>query len=87
MHRHVEIPNDLQKSALSVFQLPLPEEVEAYYAFTDIEEQCAWAQDHLTPMTREYDVGCHLPLLSRVVDVIPIIYRFPEKEVDVESKM
>ena len=84
MHRHTEIPNDLQKPAVSTFELPLAPEVEAYYAFTDMSAQSEWAQLHLLPMTREYDVGCYLPLLKRVIDVYPVIYRFPEKEVDVE---
>lgn len=84
MHRHIEIPNDLQKPAVSTFELPLAPEVDAYYAFTDMSAQSEWAQLHLQPMTREYDVGCYLPLLKRVIDVYPVIYRFPEKEVDVE---
>lgn len=87
MHRHTEIPNDLQKPAVSVFELPLPEEIETYYGFTDMDAQSRWGQENLLPMTREYDVGCYLPLLKRVVDVFPTIYRFPEKEVDVESQL
>lgn len=87
MHRHAEIPNDLQKAALSVFELPLPAEVETFFSFTDLDQQSEWTKENLTPMTRVYDVGCYLPLLARVVDVYPTIYRFPEKEVDVESKL
>jgi hypothetical protein len=87
MHRHIEVPNDLQKPAISAFVLPLAPEVDQYYAFTSIEEKDAWVAMHLSPMFRDEDIGCHLPMLTRVVDVYPTIYRFPEKEVDLSNNV
>lgn len=84
MHRHQEIPNDLQLPAISVFELPLPEEAESYFKFTSLEEKEDWTQEFLVPMMRDEEVGCHLPMLKRVIDVIPKIYRFPEKEVNLD---
>ncbi len=87
MHRHVEIPNDLQKPAISVFVLPLPDEVDEYYAFTSIEDKDKWVTAHLSPMFRSEEMGCYLPMMARVVDVYPTIYRFPEKEVDLSNNV
>ena len=87
MHRHTEVPSDLQKPAISAFVLPMPSEVEEYYGFTSIEEKDAWVTMHLSPMFRDEEVGCYLPMLARVVDVYPIIYRFPEKEVDLSNNV
>lgn len=85
MHRHLEVPSDLQKPAISAFVLPLPEEVEEYYAFTSMEDKDAWVTRCLMPMMRNEDMGCYLPMMGRVVDVYPTIYRFPEKEVDLSN--
>lgn len=87
MHRHVEIPSDLQKPAISVFVLPLAEEIQEFYSFTELEAKEDWVQKHLSPMFRDEEMGCHLPMLSRVVDVFPTIYRFPEKEVDLSNSV
>jgi len=87
MHRHIEVPNDLQKPAISAFVLPLPEEVEEYYAFTSMEDKDEWVTRCLSPMMRNEDMGCYLPMMARVVDVYPTIYRFPEKEVDLSNNV
>lgn len=85
LHRHTEIPNDLQKSALSQFVLPMPAEVKKLLPLTEMEEKEIWKDAHLVAMIRDQTIGCHLPMLKDVVDVYPIIYRFPAKELDVSK--
>lgn len=85
MQRHLEVPSDLQLPAISTYVLPLAEEVEQHNSFLSMEEKDEWVAAHLSPMFRDEEVGCHLPLLSRVVDVYPTIYRFPEKEIDLSN--
>lgn len=87
MHRHLEIPNDLQKPAISVFVLPMVDEVEQYYGFTSMGDKDEWVAANLSPMFHDEEVGCYLPMLARVVDVFPVIYRFPEKEVDLSNSV
>jgi hypothetical protein len=85
MMRSREIPNDLQKPAVWIYVLPKPLEVKTFYEDLEtLEDREAWESTHLQPMMRDHDVGCHLPMLQRVIDVFPTVYRFPEKEVDVE---
>lgn len=83
LHRHTEIPNDLQKAALSVFVLPTPQAVKELLPFTEAEEKEVWKDVNLVPMIRDQVIGCHLPMLKDVVNVYPTIYRFPAKELDV----
>ena len=85
LHRHTEIPNDLQKAALSVFVLPTPLQVKALLPLVEAEEKDVWKDLNLVPMIRDQVIGCHLPMLKEVIQVYPIIYRFPEKELDVAS--
>lgn len=88
MMRSKEIPNDLQKPAVWVYILPKPLEVKAFYEELEtLEQREDWEAVHLQPMFKDVEVGCHLPVLRRVIDVYPTIYRFPEKEVDVERAM
>ncbi len=85
MVRSSEIPNDLQKPAVLVYIVPKPLEVKMFYEDLEtLEDREDFESSHFQPMFRHVEVGCHLPLLRRVVDVYPTIYRFPEKEVDVE---
>lgn len=85
MMRSKEIPNDLQKPAVWVYILPKPLEIKQFYEDLEtLEEREDWEAVHLQPMMKDVDMGCHLPILRRVIDVYPTVYRFPEKEVDVE---
>lgn len=83
LHRHTDIPNDLQKAALSAFVLPMPEELKELMTLVESEKKEEWQDKYLSPMIRDEVVACHLPMFSAIVDVKPIIYRFPEREVDV----
>jgi hypothetical protein len=88
MMRSKEIPNDLQKPAVWVYLLPKPLEVKIFYEDLEtLEQREDFEAVHFQPMIRDMDVGCHLPILQRVIEVYPTIYRFPEKEVDVERAM
>jgi hypothetical protein len=86
MCRSKEIPNDLQLPAVWVYVLPMPDEVKYFYeSLASLDERKDWENHHLQPMIKDFEVGCHLPILKQVIDVYPKIYRFPEKEVQVEN--
>lgn len=88
MMRSAEIPNDLQKPPVWVYVLPKPLEVKIFYEDLEtLEQREDWEAVHLQPMMKDEDVGCHLPILKHVIDVYPTVYRFPEKEIDVEKAM
>lgn len=86
MARSADIPNDLQRPALSVYVLPMPPEVDHFYnSIASLEERSEWEDENLQPMFRDVHVGTSLPLYKHVINVMPTVYRFPEKEVDVEK--
>lgn len=86
MVRSKEIPSDLQLPAVWVYVLPEPEEVETFYKKLEtLEDREAWESANLLPMMRDVHVGTQLPVLKRVIEVTPIVYRFPDKEVQVDK--
>ena len=86
MVRSKEIPSDLQLPAVWVYILPNPEEVDVFYnKLETLEDREDWESVHLQPMFRDVNVGTHLPMLKRVIDVYPTVYRFPDKEVQVDK--
>jgi hypothetical protein len=88
MMRSSDIPNDLQRPAVLVYVLPMPPEVDHFYnSITTLEERTEWEDENLEPMFRDVHVGTSLPLYKHVINVMPTIYRFPEKEVDVEREL
>ena len=84
MYRQEDIPNDLQKPALEVFELPMPDEVSEFLLAYQEDAREAWIASHLVPCPPGLDMGCHLPFLKQKCDVKPVIYRFPERELDME---
>lgn len=84
LYRQTEIPNDLQKAALNVYELPMPDCVLDLLPLITEKEREEWKEMHLEPNASKHDLGCHLPFLKTCVDVLPVIYRFPERELDVE---
>ena len=88
MMRSSDIPNDLQRPAVLTYTLPMPPDVDHFYkSITTLEERSEWEDENLEPMLREAEVGTSLPMLKRVVEVMPVIFRFPANEVDVEKQM
>jgi len=87
VYRQKEIPNDLQKAAIELYELPMPEEVFDFLTAVGSEAREKWEAQHLVPTLAGVELGCHLPFFHKVVNVIPEVYRFPEKEVDVMSKL
>lgn len=88
MMRSSDIPSDLQRPAVLTYVLPMPEDIEYFYQkITTLDERSEWEDENLEPMLRECQVGTSLPMLKKVVEVMPTIYRFPENEVDVEKQM
>lgn len=90
MCRSKEIPNDLQLPAVWVYILPMPDEVKFFYendSLATLEERDEWEKHHLQPMLKDFDVGCHLPILKHVIEVMPKVYRFPEKEVQLDKSI
>lgn len=86
MCRSKEIPNDLQLPAVWVYVLPMPDEVKYFYEAMDtLEARDEWEAHHLVPMLKDFEVGCHLPLLKKVIDVHPKVYRFPAKELQLDN--
>ena len=84
LFRQYDIPNDLQKAALEVYELPLPESAIELLTSYKEEDREAWIAEHLVQCPAGIDMGCHLPFLNTTCDVHPIIYRFPERELDME---
>lgn len=88
MMRSSDIPNDLQRPAVLTYTLPTSPDVEYFYkGIRTLEERAEWEDENLEAMLRESQVGTSLPMLKKVVEVLPTIYRFPENEVDVEKQM
>jgi len=88
MVRSSDIPNDLQRPAVVVYTLPMPPQVDHFYkSITTLEERAEWEDENLQPMLRDFEVGTSLPMYKHVINVVPIVYRFPEKEIDVERAM
>lgn len=86
MCRSREIPNDLQLPAVWVYILPMPSEVTYFYETMDtLEAREDWEAHHLQPMLKDFEVGCHLPMLKKVVEVHPKVYRFPAKELQLDN--
>lgn len=83
LYRQTEIPNDLQRAGLEVFELPMPEAVMDLLVTLQEEDRISWKKENLVDNDVRDDLGCHLPFLKGSVDVHPSIYRFPEKELDV----
>jgi hypothetical protein len=86
LQRQTDIPNDLQRPAVNRYVLPMPEALLELMEVPE-EEIAVWKSIHLVNMPVELDMGCHLPMLKDRVDVIPAVYEFPEKEVDVERNI
>jgi len=87
MHRQSEIPNDLQRARLNVFELPMPTELLEYLVCVTEEARIEWEEKHLHESPRHIDLSCKLPFLAKVTDVFPRIYEFPAKELDVEREL
>jgi hypothetical protein len=88
MMRSSDIPSDLQRPAVLVYVLPMPPEVDHFYnSITTLEERAEWEDENLEPMFRDVHVGTSLPMYKHVISVMPTIYRFPDKEVDVEREL
>ena len=88
MQRQVEIPNDLQKPAVNVYELPMPAQVCDYLLCLTAEEREDWEKENLVDTVKgSYHLGCSLPFLKDRVEVAPDIYHFPERELDVEREL
>lgn len=88
MQRQIEIPNDLQKPSLNVFELPMPVQLCDYLLCTTAELREQWEKENLVENVKgSYHLGCNLPFLKDRVEVNPEIYYFPEKELDVEREL
>ena len=86
LQRQTDIPNDLQRPAVNRYILPMPEKLLELMELPE-EEVLTWKAANLVNMPVELDIGCHLPMLMERVDVVPAIYEFPEREVDVERQL
>ena len=84
LYRQVEVPNDLQQAALEVFELPMPVEVVDFLSVYHEKEREEWIAENLSPAPLGLEMGCHLPFLKNKCDVKPVIYRFPERELNME---
>jgi len=82
MYRQQEVPSDLQKPAVELFELGMPEPILDYLAMLLGDERDRWEDEHLVPTLNGVDLGCHLPFLAHVTTIVPIVYRFPQREVD-----
>jgi len=87
MHRQSEIPSDLQRPRLNVFELPMPTELLDYLVAVSEDARIKWEEDNLDASPRYAELACKLPFLRKVTDVFPRIYEFPDKELDVEREL
>jgi hypothetical protein len=86
LQRQTDIPSDLQRPAVNRYVLPMPEKLQELMELSE-EEVLTWKGINLVQMPVELDMGSHFPMLMERIDVVPSIYEFPEKEVDIERAL
>ena len=88
MQRQVDIISDLQRPALNVYELPMPIPIFDYLLCLTDTDRKKWEDENLVDTIKGIqDMGCRLPFLKNREEVEPIIYTFPEKEVDIEREL
>ena len=87
LERQVEIPNDLQRPRLNRYFLEPSVEIKQFMRFSgdNVEEEiAAWKRDHLLEAPRNLLLNTKLPFLKSEILIIPDIFEFPAKELQVE---
>lgn len=84
LERQKEIPHDLQRPRLNKYILdPGPEIVELLAMDATEENVTAWKLRHLVPTPAQLKLSTTLPFLVNTANIIPTIYDFPDKELQV----
>lgn len=85
LERQKEIPSDVQQARLNVYHIPIPEFIQKFTDMSDLEEIGEWITKHTQRPDKSIPVASTLPFFNEVHYVRPIIYEWPDKEVDVEK--
>lgn len=82
--RQVEIPNDMQQPRLNVYDVFTPTLITELMELTEEEHLATWLEANTIPTPAWLDLSCKLPFLRYPTTIVPTIYEFPAKEIDVE---
>ena len=84
LERQSEIPSDLQQSRLNVYRVPIPEHMMEFITLKEDFEIADWLSAHTQKAPESLKLATTLPFVMDIHVVSPIIYEWPDKEVDVE---
>lgn len=84
--RQIDMKSNMQRPALNVYNVCTPPVVLELANLSTDEERSAWFEKHTTMSPTMVDLPCRLPFLTQPVVIVPIIYTFPENEIDVEKE-
>ena len=85
LERQSEIPSDLQQSRLNVYRVFIPEFMAEFISLKEDFEIADWLSKHTEKAPETLKIATTLPFVKQVHVVSPIIYEWPDKEVDVEK--
>jgi len=87
LERQQEIPNDLQRARLNEYVLGMPDEVLQLVNVNEDKDIKTFTETFLKHAPKNLGLSTTLPFFCHVQIVKPIIYAFPEKEMDVEREL
>ena len=85
LERQAEIPSDVQQSRLNVYHIAIPEFLKEFMAMKEDFEIADWISKHTSKAPEALKLATTLPFIHDVHVVQPIIYEWPDKEIDVEK--
>lgn len=85
LERQTDIPSDVQQSRLNVYHIAIPEFLKEFMAMKEDFEIADWISKHTSKAPEALKLATTLPFIHDVHVVQPIIYEWPDKEIDVEK--
>lgn len=85
LERQKDIPSDLQQARLNAYHIPIPDFIAQFSELTDVEEIGEWITKNTQRPDKSIPISTTLPFFNEVHYVRPIIYEWPDKEVDIEK--
>lgn len=90
LERQQEIPNDLQRPRLNRYFLEVDATIKSLMALSEdveedvLESQCKeWIERFLVNAPRGINLRTVVPFLRETIEIVPTIYEFPAKELNV----
>jgi len=85
LERQKDVPSDVQQARLNVYHIPIPDFIARFTDLSEVEEIGDWITKHTQRPEKSIPVATTLPFFNEVHYVRPIIYEWPDKEVDIEK--